>query len=98
MNKFRKLGFVDYSAGDGLAVHSGLSTWFCTTSWLKGLSLSRGSATQLGRGFHSRFVLHMESQEIARAIMNAAIAASPPISSVWSALRKGRVPVKRPLI
>jgi hypothetical protein len=33
-----------------------------------------------------------------RAMTNAAAAASPPISTVCSALRAGRAPVKRPLI
>jgi hypothetical protein len=36
------------------------------------------------------------SQEIARAMINAA-AASPPTSTVWAALRTGGTPVKRPL-
>ena len=36
--------------------------------------------------------------EIARAIPKAAAAASPPTSVVWSALRKGLLPVKRPLM
>jgi len=34
------------------------------------------------------------SHEIARAIMNAAAAASPPMSTVWLALRSGGAPVK----
>jgi len=38
------------------------------------------------------------SYEIARAMANAAAAATPPISAVWSALRMGEVPVKRPLM
>src|SRR4030095_12017238 len=37
-------------------------------------------------------------QEIARAIKKAAVAASPPMSTVWIALRRGAVPVKRLLI
>ena len=37
-------------------------------------------------------------QEIARAIKNATVAASPPMSTVWIALRRGAVPVKRLLI
>ncbi len=32
--------------------------------------------------------------EMARAIPKAAAAASPPMSTVWSALRRGAVPVK----
>jgi hypothetical protein len=34
------------------------------------------------------------SYEIARAIINAAAAASPPMSTVWIALRSGGAPVK----
>ena len=39
-----------------------------------------------------------EDHEIARANRNAAPAATLPINAVWSALRIGRVPVKRPLM
>ena len=35
--------------------------------------------------------------EMALARPNAAAAATPPINAVWTALRNGRVPVKRPL-
>jgi hypothetical protein len=37
-------------------------------------------------------------QEIARAIKKATVAAIPPMSTVWIALRRGAVPVKRLLI
>jgi len=36
--------------------------------------------------------------DMARAIPKAAPAASPPMSTVWSALRRGAVPVKWPLM
>src|SRR5829696_6514789 len=46
---------------------------------------------------HDFYMIRRAAQPpIARAIANAAPAATLPINAVWSALRTGRVPVKRP--
>ena len=55
---------------------------------LESFPLGPGSASS------GTWQLRAISHEIARAIMNATAAASPPISTVWLALRSGGAPVK----